>query len=113
MGKPVMIEHNPALIARRRARRLRRWLAGVASVTAPVVLMCALSAGTASAEESHHGHQKPGGGFTPTTPVDAFADHWEKYHKGKDATQEPKTIASDPGNYVKIHQEMGQHMLGQ
>ena len=105
-----MNEHNPALTTRRRARRR---LAGVAGVTAPVVLMMALSAGTASAAESHHDHQKPGGGFTPTSPVDGFADHWEKYHKGKDATQEPNTIASDPGNYAKIHQEMVGHMLGQ
>jgi hypothetical protein len=106
----LMTEHNLAPIVR---RPLRRLFVGMAGVAAPVVLMCALTAGTASAAESHHGHQTPGGGFTPTTPVDAFADHWEKYHKGKDATQEPKTIMSDPGNYMKIHQEMAQHMLGQ
>jgi len=96
MGKPVMNEHNPALIARRRARRLRRWLAGVGSVGrpgGPVVLMVARCRRVRPQPRYPTGrHQKPGGGFTPTTPVDAFADHWEKYHKGKDATQEPKTI---------------------
>jgi hypothetical protein len=109
MRKPVMNEHHPAAPER---GGMPRWLGRAAVLTLPVLALSALAVGTASADEDH-GHHKPGGGFTPTTPVDAVADHWEKYHKGKDITQEGKTITSDPGHYMKIHQEMVQHMLGQ
>ena len=93
-----------------RIRRLTLTVGGALLTAA----LCAgtLGMGTAFAAEKHHDNAGVNSGFTPTSPVDGFADHWEQYHKGKDMTQEPKTITSDPGNYAKIHQEMAGHMLG-
>jgi hypothetical protein len=102
-----MNEHNLAAVIR---KGLRRWCAGMAVLAVPVVLMSAVSVGTASAHEGHD-HGDEGGGWTATTPVDAFADHWEEHHKGKDPASEPSTIASDPNNYVAIHQEMAENAL--
>jgi len=102
-----MNEHNLAAGIR---GVVRRCLAGVAVLAVPVVLMSAVSVGTASAHEGHD-HGDEGGGWTATTPVDAFADHWEEHHKGKDPASEPSTIASDPNNYVAIHQEMMENAL--
>jgi hypothetical protein len=107
MRKPVMNEHHPATLER---RGMPRWIARAAALTLPVLALSALAVGTASADEGHDDAQHSGP--SPSQPVDAFADHWEKYHKGKDATHEPNTIASDPNNYMKIHQEMAEHMLG-
>ena len=96
-----------------RGRVLRRCAAGVAVVAVPVVLMSAVTVTPAWAEDAPHGQTAAGGGPSPTTPIDAFSDHWQQYHKGKDFTQEPKTIESDPGHYAQIHEEMAGHMLGQ
>jgi hypothetical protein len=97
----------------RNTHRIRRLVltAGSAALTA-ALCFGTLGMGTAFAADKHHDDAGVHSGFTPTSPVDGFADHWEKYHKGKDMTQEPKTITSDPGNYAKIHQEMAGHMLG-
>lgn len=89
-------------------RNLPRWVARAAVVAIPVVALSALVVGPAAAHEKHD----EGAGFSPTQPVDAFADHWEEYHKDKDITEEPNTIVSDPDNYIKIHQEMAEDMLG-
>jgi hypothetical protein len=108
MRKPVMNEHHPAALER---GGTPRWLGRAAVLTLPVLALSALAVGTASADEDH-GDAQSQSAPSPSQPVDAFADHWEEYHKGKDATQEPNTIASDPNNYMKIHEEMAQHMLG-
>jgi hypothetical protein len=57
----------------------------------------------------------PGGaiGFTPTTPVDGFANHWMTYHY-KEANfvgNETDRILTDPGRYLDIHLDMVNEML--
>jgi hypothetical protein len=90
------------------ARRIRRiaLIAGGGAVTA-ALCMGSLGAGTAFADED----ESASSGWTLTTPVDAFSDHWQEYHKGKDFSQEPSNAANDPDTYTKIHQEMFENML--
>jgi hypothetical protein len=66
--------------------------------------MASAGIGTASAHEET--------GFGPTTPIDAFSDHWHEYHYGKPITDEPQAIMNDPTGYVGIHVEMFKAMLG-
>ena len=85
------------------AGRDKRWVRVVGAVAATGAIMASAGVGTASAHE---------GSFGPTTPIDAFSDHWQKYHYGKPITDEPKAIVDDPANYTNIHVYLIEAMLG-
>jgi hypothetical protein len=77
----------------------------VGTLAASGALIASAGVGTASAHE-----EEPG--FGPTTPIDAFSDHWHEYHYGKPITDEPGVILGDPAGYADIHVEMFKAMLG-
>jgi hypothetical protein len=105
----------------RRGRLHRAGRTG-AIVAGGVLAVSAVATGTASAHEGEDhsmdvaGYEAPAGAeapaFSPTTPMDAFVDHWMEYHYHKDITEEPQTIMADPQHYANIHAEMAKAMLG-
>ena len=107
-GCAVRISQN----ASARIRRIALMVCG--GVVAGVLTAGTVGAGTAFAAEKHNdaGPAGPGKGFSPNSPVDGFADHWESYHKGHPLTEEGSRAGGDPGGYASVHEEMLGHMLG-